>query len=371
VLTDLQKARFSRHFSLPGFTVDTQLRLARSRVLVVGAGGLGCPALAYLAASGVGSIAIMDGDEVEVSNLQRQVLFSPEDIGKNKANVAAGRLRMFNADINAQAIEANLGPNTAPDPGEFDLVVDGTDNFPTKYFIDDWTASAGLPWIFGSIFQFYGQVAALNVDLGGRRSARLRDAFSQPPPANRVRNCSEAGIVGAFAGVVGCFQAVEAVKVLGGLPGVLAGRMLSIDAINHRYEYWEFDGNRDAEGMSVFAQDQAYQVGLSQCEPADYEVTWSEALSLLASDGTTLVDVRSLDERHRSAPVEQSLHVPLVRLQDELERIASMARVVFYCASGSRSRKAAEFVRSRCPAVAALSIRGGMESYHASSSPRQ
>lgn len=332
-------------------------------MLVVGAGGLGCPVLTYLAASGVGSISIMDGDIVDVSNLQRQVLFSAGDVGEKKADVAARTLQRFNPDIMTRAIVANLGSGTAPDPSEFDLVVDGTDNFAAKYFIDDWAAETGLPWIFGSIFQFYGQVAALNVDVRGQRSARLRDIFAQPPAANRVRNCSEAGIMGAFAGVVGCLQAMEALKLLCGLPGVLADRMLTVDVLTHKYECWEFDSSRNPGESYAFGQEQA-----SMCAPTELDVTWGQAISLLVNEGAVLVDVRTSEERACTVPGEQSSHIPMARLQDELERIASMRRVIFYCQSGWRSGKAAEFVRSRCPGVTTMSVLGGMNSYQSEAS---
>lgn len=227
--------RYSRHFGLPGFTIETQILLKNARILVVGAGGLGCPLLQYLAAAGVGHIGIVDGDVVDASNLQRQILFTPNDIGKKKAKIAARRLRALNPDIEIKVYPYYLeAKNARRLIRQYDIVADGTDNFPTRYLVNDTCVLEGKTNVFAAIFRNEGQLAVFNAPLpDGSRGPNYRHVFPEPPQMDAVMDCSEAGIMGAVAGSFGTMQAVEVLKMITQRDSPLVGKMLIMDVGTH------------------------------------------------------------------------------------------------------------------------------------------
>lgn len=232
-LTDEQLERYSRHIILKGFGVKGQKRLAAGSVLVVGAGGLGSPAALYLAAAGVGRIGIVDSDAVELSNLQRQIAHGTADIGTRKAESAAASMRAINPDVDVRVHDVRLDASNALEIIEpYDFVLEGTDNFPTKFLVNDACVLAGKPFCHGGILRFQGQLMTYMPGQG----PCYRCVFKEQPPEGAVPSCSQAGIIGAVAGVIGSLQALEAVKYLSGVGDLAVGKLLTYDAF-----YGDFD----------------------------------------------------------------------------------------------------------------------------------
>ena len=225
-------ARYARHFALPDFGIEGQKKLKNSRVLVVGAGGLGCPVLLYLAAAGVGHIGIIDGDVVDDSNLQRQVLYTVADVGKSKAVAAKERLLSMNPHIDIQAFTQHFTVENALDiVSKYDVVADGTDNFPTRYLVNDACVLKGKVNVYASIFRFEGQISVFNLTQNdGERSINYRDIFPTPPPAGLIPDCAEGGVLGVLPGIIGAMQASEVIKILTNIGEPLSGRLFLFDA---------------------------------------------------------------------------------------------------------------------------------------------
>ena len=233
-LTDQEKLRYSRHLNLPNFGIAAQEKLKHAKVLVVGTGGLGAPLLQYLTAVGVGTIGVIDFDIVDESNLQRQVLFGIEDLGKFKTAVAISKLRKQNPFVHF--IEHNLkldATNALEIIGNYDLVADGTDNFPTRYLVNDACVLMGKPNVYASIYRFEGQVSVFNWrDKGGVLGPNYRDVFPTPPPPGMVPNCAEGGVLGVLPGIIGSIQASEVIKIITGMGVSLSGRLFLMDALD-------------------------------------------------------------------------------------------------------------------------------------------
>ena len=224
--------RYSRHIIIPEFNIEGQRKLKKARVLVVGTGGLGSPLLLYLTAAGVGTIGIVDFDVVEKSNLQRQVLFTTDDIGKPKVEAAKKRLSALNPFVNFEIFNTRLdSTNALSIISAFDIVADGTDNFPTRYLVNDACVLAGKVNVFASIFRFEGQASVFNfLYPDGSRGPNYRDLFPSPPPAGLVPSCAEGGVIGVLPGILGSLQANEVIKVISGVGTTLAGKLFQFDA---------------------------------------------------------------------------------------------------------------------------------------------
>ncbi len=233
-----ERARYARHLILPEMGEEGQKKLKNSSVIVVGAGGLGSPTLLYLAAAGVGKIGIIDDDKVDITNLQRQVIHSTVAVGSLKVESAANRIRELNPEIEVVEHNTRLDVNNALELlSDWDLVIDGTDNFPTRYTINDACEILGKPWVFGSIHRFEGQVTVFNYDGG----PNYRDLFPNAPPPELAPNCAEAGVLGVLPGIVGSIQSAEAIKLLLGVGDSLSGQLMVIDAKSMRTRSLQFD----------------------------------------------------------------------------------------------------------------------------------
>lgn len=227
-----ERERYSRQFVLAGFGAEAQAKLKEASILVVGAGGLGCPALLYLAAAGVGRLVVIDPDVVGLSNLHRQVLFNTEDVGQSKAPIAAARVAALNPLIKIEAIVGRLSRANALElVGSVDLVVDGSDNFATRYLVNDACVMTGRPFVYGALQGFQGQLSVFN----WRGGPTYRCLFPEPPAAGAAPNCAEAGVLGVLPGVIGLLQATEAIKLLLGIGVPLTGRLLQFDALGMRF----------------------------------------------------------------------------------------------------------------------------------------
>jgi len=242
VLSPEQRNRYQRHLLLPEVGVEGQIKLLRSKVLLLGAGGLGSPAALYLAAAGVGTLGVVDMDVVDASNLQRQILHNLERVGERKVDSAKKAITSLNPDVNVVAYDVRLGADNVMDIfAGYDLIVDGTDNFPTRYLVNDASLKLDIPVVHGSIFRFEGQVSVYMPHQG----PCYRCQVPEPPPADLAPSCAEAGVLGVLPGIIGSVQAVEAIKVLLGIGEPLVGRLLAYDALEGTFRTFRL--NRDPE----------------------------------------------------------------------------------------------------------------------------
>lgn len=354
-LTDAEAARYARHLTLDGIGADGQRRLRAARVLVVGAGGLGSATIPYLAAAGVGHLTILDGDVVEESNLQRQVIHADAAVGRPKAASARESVLRLDPSASVDAIVGELTPVNALELfSAHDLVVDGADNFATRYLSNDAAELTGTPLVWGTIAQFAGQVSVFAPGAG----PMLRDLYPDIPPADSVPSCAVGGVLGAMAGLVGSMMAVEAVKVLTGCGEPAVGRLLMLDAATMRLRELSFGPDPDRPAVTSL-DDAAAAFGdrcrLDAAGAADRSAAAEVSPGVLAAElaGETpplVVDVREAEE-HAAGHIAGDVHVPLDRILADGRTAVDAAAggpadaggrgVVVYCRSGIRSARAA------------------------------
>jgi molybdopterin/thiamine biosynthesis adenylyltransferase/rhodanese-related sulfurtransferase len=341
---------YARHFQLPGFTASTQSKLRAARILVVGVGGLGCSAALHLAGAGVGVIGLCDADYVSATNLHRQVLFDIGCIGQLKVQAAARRLRAINPNIQIeefdQHADANLLHNLAL---RYDLILDGTDSFVSKYTINDVCEATKVPLVHGSIFQYEGMVSVFHSPTAGHPAGiSYRDVFPGPPPSGLAQNCGEAGVIGVLPGIIGSLQANEAIKLISGLGETLAGSLLIFDGLTSTIRRVKVAPRNPGTEARTLAD-----VDLQMIDDV-------ELCSRLLSDAPPLlIDVRELHER-----VTGSLggeHIPLATLPTRVFDLPRDRDIVVYCKSGIRSARAALYLRSLLGTTAIFCLSGGIE----------
>lgn len=345
-------AQYMRQMRLPELGETGQRRLAAARVAVLGAGGLGAPVLSYLAAAGVGRLTVLDPDTVDETNLHRQVLFTAEDVGRGKAEVTAQRLRALNPGIHVDALAEVVTPANALELlGGHDLVLDGTDNFPTRYLASDACELLDIPLVWGSILGFSGQVSVFWG--AGGRGVTYRDVHPVPPRPGEVPSCAEAGVLGMLCGVIGSTMAMEAVKVLAGMGEALFGRLALYDALRARWDQIPLARNPQRAPVTEI-EDVMLTCGLpGPTGPARDEVTVEELPALLAA-GARVVDIREREELD-GGMIRGAEHHPMGELLAAAD--ADLAGAVLYCAAGSRSGSAQRILAER--GIAVRSLRGG------------
>lgn len=330
-------ARYHRQLILDGFGIDGQQKLLQAKVLVIGAGGLGCSILLYLTAAGVGQIGTADDGRIELSNLHRQVIYSMEDIGKLKVDCCKERLNALNPDVKVHAYPYKMDISNILDIiDDYDVVIDGTDNFQSRYMINDACALMAKPLIYGAVSRYEGQVAVFTDGIS------YRDIFPYPPQETEVLNCSEAGVLGVLPGIIGNLMANECIKLLVGLGDLLIGRLLTYDA---RYSTFftivvaptELGANLIPENRMTFEATDYHYLCNSDIFNAK-EIDKEAFILLLNKEAVDVVDVREFREKPDLNAIEH-LRIPLSVLADQLPRIKKNA-VVFICQSGRRSFQA-------------------------------
>jgi adenylyltransferase/sulfurtransferase len=359
-LTASDVQRYSRHLIMPEVGVDGQRRLKAARVLCVGAGGLGSPSSLYLAAAGVGTIGLVDFDNVDVSNLQRQILYSTGDVGRSKLASAAARLNGLNPDLNVVTHETALTSANALDiVRQYDLVVDGADNFPTRYLVNDASVLAGRPNVYGSIFRFDGQ-ASVFATPGG---PCYRCLYPEPPPPGLVPSCAEGGVLGVLPGIVGTIQAAEAIKLIIGAGETLAGRLLLFDALQMSFRTLKLRRDPacpicgDAPTIKALIDyDQfcgitpATRAGATPGLPPEFETTVEELKAQIdRRDPIWILDVREKTE-YDICRIPGSTLIPLGELAkrtDEIPQGPDAPEIIVHCKMGGRSAKAVGQLRER------------------------
>lgn len=350
--------RYSRQVILKGFGNDAQEKLLSAKVLVIGAGGLGCPALLYLAGAGIGTLGIVDHDLVSLSNLHRQVLFSTDDIGLPKVTRATGKLHALNPEITIQAYFQEITTRNALDLiDKYDYVIDGTDNFSSRYLINDACALMNKPLIYGAVSQYQGQVAIFNVTDKNGLKTNYRDIFPLPPQDGEIPNCAEAGVLGVVPGIIGTMQAAETVKLITGIGSPLINRLLTYNVLNNDSYTLELEKN-PASNQYLPASRQKFENNSygDACSFEDREISEVHLMTVL--DEATLVDVREPGEIPDISRLSH-LHIPLTQLESRLDEIKGQT-IVFLCQSGVRSKKALDIYLSRRPDHSAYSLKGGI-----------
>lgn len=349
--------RYARHIVLPDVGLEGQRRLKAARVLVVGAGGLGSPVALYLVAAGVGTLGLVDFDDVDASNLQRQVLYGEWDIGRPKLDAAEERLQSANPHVQIVKHSVKLtSANALEILGQYDIIVDGTDNFPTRYLVNDACVLLGKPCVYGSIYRFEGQVSVFDAGQG----PCYRCLFREPPPPGLVPNCAEGGVLGVLPGVIGSLQALEAIKLITGAGEPLVGRLLLFDALKLRWRELNLRRNPECpvcgdEPTITQLIDYDAFCGVPGTAPADKktataadEITPAELKQRLdRGDDITLLDVREPfewlianlgDHGARMIPMRE-----IPRRTDELD---PSSEIVVYCQSGVRSADVQRFLKN-------------------------
>jgi len=330
--------RYSRHLLIPEVGLAGQERLSRGRVLVIGAGGLGSPVLAYLAAAGVGRIIVIDDDTVDVTNLQRQILYDTADVGASKVERAAARLRALNPQIVVDPLPVRFDATNARELVRLvDVVVDGSDTFGTRYLVNDACVLEGKPDVHGSIFRFDGQVSVFGVE----GAPCYRCLYPEPPPEHLVPSCSEGGVLGVLAGMVGSFQANEAIKLLLGIGEPLVGRLLLIDALEAHVR--EFALERDPACPLCGDAPSIRDVGTIPervASPAGVPELDLEGHDLAIAQGAILLDVREPHER-ALGEVPGAVAIPATVLEARMHELDSANTYVVACRVGAKSRWAA------------------------------
>jgi molybdopterin/thiamine biosynthesis adenylyltransferase/rhodanese-related sulfurtransferase len=350
-LSNEEILRYSRHLIMPEVGMEGQLKLKQARVLCIGTGGLGAPLGLYLAAAGVGRLGLVDFDVVDFTNLQRQVIFSSSDVGRRKIEAAAERLRSLNPAIQIDTYEAQLTSENALDIlRPYDVIVDGTDNFPTRYLVNDACVLLGKPNVYGSIFRFEGQATIFSYPGG----PCYRCLYPEPPPPGLVPSCAEGGVLGVLPGIVGAIQATETLKLILGKGETLVGRLLQFDALAMRFrefklrkdpacpacgeartitkliDYAEFCGIRGEEAPAT-------AIGVPEMTPRELKSR------LDRGDNLFILDVR---EPHEYQICNLGGHlIPLGEIPKRASELDSSREIVAHCRSGKRSTEAVEFLR--------------------------
>lgn len=351
---------------MPDFGLAGQEKLKNARVLVIGAGGLGSPLLLYLAAAGVGHIGIVDGDQVEDSNLHRQVLFGVDEIGNVKVEAARKRLLSLNPFIEIKVFNTFLTSENAMDIArEYDVIADGTDNFATRYLVNDVCVLLDKPNVYASIYQFEGHVSVFNyVNPQGERGPNYRDLYPNPPEAGAVPNCAEAGVLGVLPGIIGSLQALEVIKVITHIGEPLSGRFYTFDALS--FESRTFNLKRDpanplnGDHPSIKALiDYDLFCGVKKAENEIKEIT-AEEFQEWQEEG---LDIQIVDVREPSEFEFVNIGgrlIPLSEISDNISKIDRDKKVVFICKSGLRSLRAIEILQDRYGFNNLYNLRGGL-----------
>ncbi len=342
MLSPAERMRYARHLSLPEVGEEGQQKLKKAAVLIIGAGGLGSPSAMYLAAAGVGRIGLVDFDVVDSSNLQRQILYGESNIGERKLDAASKRLHDLNPHIRVETFNDQLSSrNALPLFEPYDVILDGTDNFPTRYLVNDACVMLGKPNVYGSVYRFDGQASVFDA----KRGPCYRCLYPDPPPPNVVPSCAEGGVLGVLPGIIGSIQATEAIKLIAGIGEPLIGRLLLFDAAAMSFRTLKVAKNTHCRICGPEADIRELIDYEEFCHPVNPLELNVEQLSerLSRSEDVLLLDVREPYE-FDAGHLENARHIPLAQLPHSLDSLPRDQEIVVYCRSGSRSARAQQFL---------------------------
>lgn len=344
MLSSSEKNRYQKHLLLPQIGLEGQLKLKNAKVLVVGAGGLGCPVLLYLSAAGVGKIGILDADSVDMSNLQRQVLYKVEDIGSPKATTAASHLAKMNDSIEYEAVKQNLRPENAETfIKNYDIIVDCTDNFTARYLINDYCVKLNKPFVYGAIHQFEGQVSVFNFkDSESNLGPTYRCLFPEQPSDLEIPNCATIGVLGILPGMLGMYQANEVIKMITGIGTVLSGQLLMVDLLENTSQKIKVKRRKNAEDLT-------FPLGEKSIQSTDNQkvkqiITVQELYERITQqEDIFILDVRNLNE-YETCKINNSVLIPMSNIPTNVKHIPKDKTVVVYCHHGFRSASVIEYL---------------------------
>ena len=356
--------RYSRHLIMPEVTSEGQSRLKAARVLCIGAGGLGSPAALYLAAAGVGTLGIVDFDDVDLSNLQRQILHGTKDIGRGKLESARDRLHDINPQVEIELHKCRFSSENAPHlVSRYDVIVDGSDNFPTRYLSNDVGVFAHKPNVYGSVFRFEGQTTVFAPHLGG---PCYRCLFPEPPPPESVPNCAQAGVLGVLPGIIGMLQAIETLKLILGIGESLIGRLLHFDALKVKFR--ELNLRRDpqcpvcGENPTIFSPIDYEQFCGVRDGAAIPDISPHELKRRMdAGERFELIDVREPFE-YEIAQIDGAKLIPLGEIAERLDELKREQPIIVHCHSGMRSAQAVRLLQQRGFAKV-YNLEGGIDAW--------
>lgn len=349
MFSENEKEHYSRHLILEGFGEQAQQKLKNAKVLVVGAGGLGCPTLQYLAAAGIGNIGIIDHDTVSKSNLQRQVLFSYQDVGLLKVEVAKVKLNNLNPNITIKTYPCALSTSNALELfKQYDLIIDGTDNFESRYLINDAAVICNKPFVSASIYKYEGQIAVYNY----KNSATYRCLFPEAPKNGEMLSCSEIGVLGVVTGLLGCLQANEVIKLICSIGYPLVNQLLKVNLLTLEQQKFSFAKNNE-QNITALLKD--YSTVCANTTTIN-EITFSELQNV---DVCSILDVRTTEE-FKAFNIGGN-NIPLNQIKDRQEEISKTDKIVVLCKSGKRSLNAIHLLQ-KLGYKNLLNLSGGLDS---------
>jgi sulfur-carrier protein adenylyltransferase/sulfurtransferase len=359
--------RYQRQIQLKEIGLTGQEKIAAAKGLVIGAGGLGCPALQYLAAAGVGTIGIVDFDVVEMSNLQRQILYTVDDIGQSKAITAAKRLEALNPEIKIETYHLQITNKNALEILEnYDIIIDGSDNFATRYLINDACVILDKPLIYGAVLRFEGQIGVFNLeDAVTHIKTNYRDLFPNPPDAASEISCNDVGVLGVIPGIIGTMQATEALKIITGVGNPLANKIISYNALEN--SFYDFEIVANTNSVSDFPKNKKIFLDYNYewfCNSnLDVETLSVEEFDILRKqEKITIIDVREKGELPEVDEFSFTL-IPLSEFENLISTISQENKIVVFCKSGQRSAKAVKIIKEKFPNCEAFSLAGGIEAW--------
>ena len=363
MLSSSERNRYQKHLLLPQIGLEGQLKLKNAKVLVVGAGGLGCPVLLYLSAAGVGKIGILDADSVDMSNLQRQVLYRVEDIGNPKATTAVFHLTKMNDSIEYEGFKQNLKPENAETfIKNYDIIVDCTDNFTARYLINDYCVKLNKPFVYGAIHQFEGQVSVFNFkDSDGNLGPTYRCLFPEQPSDLEIPNCATIGVLGILPGMLGMYQANEVIKMITGIGTVLSGQLLMMDLLENTSQKIKVKRRKDAEELIFSAGEKKMQTIDNQ--EFKYAITVQELHERInKQEDVFLLDVRNLNE-YETCRIEGAVLIPMSNIPTNVKHIPKDKAVVIYCHHGFRSASVIEYLSQNHGFTNLQNLTGGINAW--------
>ncbi len=348
----MKSNRYLRHTTLKGFGDKAQVKLKQSKVLVVGGGGLGIPVLQYLNAMGVGTLGIVEGDTIDLTNLQRQVIYSEDEIGLEKASVLKKKLGLQNSETNLQVFSTYLRESNALEIIQnFDVVVDASDNFPTRYLINDACVILKKPFVYGALHGYEAQLSVFNYKNG----PTYRCLYPQMPSASEIPDCNINGVLGVLPGIVGNLQALETVKLLTEIGEVLSGKLLLYNGLKQRIDHIIFEGIAQNKNISHLAKDYQFPKDLSTHSISAN--SFREAM--VANDSLQIVDVRT-EKEYRANHLENAKNIPLSDLQNYNDSFDRNKKLFLICKTGTRSNIGCEILTKKYQNLQVYSVEGGM-----------
>jgi len=359
--------RYQRQIQLKEIGQMGQDKIAKAKALIIGAGGLGCPVLQYLAAAGVGTIGIVDFDVVELSNLQRQILYTVDDIGQSKATTVAKKLEALNPEIKIESYNIQITNKNALEILEnYDIIIDGSDNFVTRYLINDACVLLDKPLIYGAVLRFEGQLGVFNLaDKMTNFKTNYRDLFPKPPDLNSAISCNDVGVLGVIPGIIGTMQATEALKIITAIGKPLANKIISYNALENTFYDFEIISNANSsidfpKNIKAFLD---YNYEWFCNSNLDVEPLSVEEFDVLKKqEKITIIDVREKGELPFVDEFPFTL-IPLSEFENLISTISQENKIVVFCKSGQRSAKAIKIIKEKYPNCQAFSLKGGIEAW--------